>query len=385
MDFQNFSPLTSFFRRDRRTEDPLDDFADHGGLFSHLYMNDARNHIQQRFPLRMRQNGAQGFDRPTSRGQRQPFERFALRDMDGLPMRLRLMDIDPAGSGTRDPFHILRPDRLPGRTQFVDVVNEERLPGSIERGHEESLSLLGSFEGEDHHERRRRPERRRATISPRSCHSSNRYGDARAPDRPFRNVGRRLSTPGADRSTDGDPRLEARANNTLPFGKAMQWLHEALLDAEKFYNKFRNEYNREVQSIKYASADTLNILWISKVAGKGAPTGGQDGSQDKKSGGKWEEEFAEKKNSLCEAMEAALNASLRLGEHHSPQETTLEARKRLQEKVDVACPHVLDLLDSAMKASENCNALLSVEAVEGFGRSEEEQDLGRGRGGESWR
>ena len=363
MDFRNFPLLTSIFRRDHRTEYPLGDFNDHsfliGGHFPRLYTNDAGNHIQQRLPFRMRYNGAQDFSWPTFRGQRQPFEAFATRNSDGLPLRLRLMDIDPAGRGARDPFYTLQPDRLLGRTQFIDALDEERPSRtSIERGREEPLPSLDFFEDEYHRNRQRRPETRRATLSPRSCYTSYRYGNSRAQERQFRNIGRRLSAPGADRYTDWNPRLEGQKGNALPFGKAMQWLHGALLEAENFYQNFYNDYNREVQSIKYASAEILKTLWVSKLSGKGAPAGEQDRSQDKKLGGKWEEEFVEKKKRLCEAMEAALIADLRSGEQDSPEGTTLEARKRLQEKVDIACHHVLDLLDSTMKASENCRALL---------------------------
>lgn len=267
------------------------------------------------------------------------------------------MDIDPAGRGATDPFYTLQPDRLLGRTRFIDVLDEQKPSRtSIDRGREEQLP--SSNFNEYLRDRQTRPETRRASLSPRSGSASYRYGDTRAPERQFLDLGRRLSTPGADRYTDWNRRFGAQNDNALPFGKAMQWLHEALLDAKKYYQKFHNEYNREVQSIKYASAEILKTLWASKVSGKGAPAGGQAGSQDKKSGGRWEEQFAYKKKNLHEAMEAALNASLRLGEQDSPKATTLEARKRLQEKVDTACHHVLDLLDSAMEASENCKAFL---------------------------
>jgi hypothetical protein len=136
----------------------------------------------------------------------------------------------------------------------------------------------------------------------------------------------------------------------------MQWLHEGLVGAEKFYKKFQDDYDKEVRPIKYAGEELLQKVWVKKVTEKGAP--GPDSSPDKKSAEKWGEKFAETKRSLRKAVEAALNANLSLGDLEFPKPTILEARKRLLEKVDTACHHVVDLLDSAMKGSDHCKALL---------------------------
>ena len=53
-----------------------------------------------------------------------------------------------------------------------------------------------------------------------------------------------------------------------------------------------------------------------------------------------------------------MNAKLGLGDLELPKPILLEARKRLQEKVNTACQHVVDLLDSATNGSDQCKVLL---------------------------
>ena len=72
------------------------------------------------------------------------------------------------------------------------------------------------------------------------------------------------------------------------------------------------------------------------------------GSQGKKRSETWEEKFAEK-TSLRTAMEAAMNASLTLGDQETPKSATLGSRKRLQEKVETAGHHMMDLLNLVRK------------------------------------
>lgn len=286
---------------------------------------------------------------------------FPARTFDGLPLRVRFMDVNPITSfGTRYPFHAVQPGWLPGRGRFIDILEERRSTAGIEHGRREStgnedpLSSL-DFIDYGYHEKQRHPDRRRPPRSSRSG-PSYQYGDLKAQERQLQNIARHMSSPGVDGYRDRHPKSGAQKDNVLPFGKAMQWLYEGLVEAEKFYKTFQDDYDREVRSIKYAGAEILQKLWVKKVTGKGAS--GQDVSQDKKRAETWEEKFGEKKRSLREAMEAALNATLSLGEQESPKVTTFETRKRLQEKVEIAGHHVMDLLDLAMKGSDHCKALL---------------------------
>lgn len=366
MDFRNhFSPFSSIFRRDRRTEQPTDDFVGQYYLgIPGLSFDNPTIYSGACPSLGMRLNDVQNFDWTALPGREIPFKDFTGGNSDGIPLRVRFTDVSSIiDLGASCPFYAFLPEQLPNRGRFVDVLDEERRArigtgqrrGELDADTEDALSPL-DFIDEYYTERQRRPQARRGTLSPKLGSTGYRYGDPKIQERQFRNKARRQSTPRSDGYRDWNPRSGAQKEGTLPFEKAMQWLHEALVSAENFYKKFQDDYDKEVRSIKYAGVELLQKLWVKKVTGKGAP--GLDGSQDRMSADKWEETFVERKWSLCKAMEAALNAKLDLGDLEPPKPIILEARKRLQEKVDTACQQVVDLLDSATNGSDQCKVLL---------------------------
>lgn len=300
-----------------------------------------------------------GVDRPTFRARGLPIDAFTAASFDGPPLRVpcvRFMDANSLNPFTRYPLQNDQPEQ-PGRVRFIDVMDEDQPTRiSVEsrrRGSNMSNEEPVLPEYNPYPERERRPDIRRMTLSPSSA-SRYQFGDPRAQEQPFRAVDGRLSAARANAFRQSIPKSGAQEVG-LPIGKALRWLHEALVDVEKFFRKFQDDYNKEVKLIdKYAGAEILQHLWIRKVTGKGAP---QDGSQDTKSGEMWEEKFAEKRRSLREALDAALSASLSLGDQETPKATTLESRKRLLEKVATADHHIMDLLDLVMKESEHCKGL----------------------------
>ena len=364
MDFRHFPPLTSNSRQNHRAAEPPVQSANQYHLadspYSGPFLDELAFHPRRGSLFGMGYNGAQDFHSPALRTRRLPFNAFPTEVLGRYPLRVRFMGDDPTGGTGRSPTtHMRETERFPNRDRLIDVPDEER-PSRFgteqrRRGSKYNIGLFSSLTLNDHEcpKGQRRPEIGRSTLAPQR--SPNQYR-RRLQGRHFESMAGRMPTPGAYGEREQNPQPGAQNNSAVPFPKAMQWLHEGLADAEKFYKKFYEDYNKEIKSVKYAATDILQGLWVQKVAGRVAA--GQSGSHDKRPAEKWEEKFAEKRRGLHEAMEAALSASLSLGDKEPPQNTTYEARKRLLEKVATAGHHVEDLLGLAMTGSEHCRALL---------------------------
>jgi hypothetical protein len=296
--------------------------------FSGLSLDNMTTNPQRGYPRVS--NVTQGFERPTLRTRGLSIDALTGRGFDGRPLRLRFMEPNPRnGFGARHYFSTVHPKRLSGRSRFIHVVDEAQPARTGVREpsiHNEGVLPPYDCPGWDYYPwREQRPDRPRVTLSPGSG-SRYRY-EPQPQERQFRTIDTRPSTPRANGYRYPNANLGAQKDGSLPFGKVMRWLYEGLAEVETFFKNFQDSYSNEVKAIdKYAGAEILQNLWVRKITGKGAP---QDDSQDKMPSEKWEEKFAEKRTSLCEAMEAALNASLSLGDQETAKVTTLESRKRL--------------------------------------------------------
>lgn len=168
----------------------------------------------------------------------------------------------------------------------------------------------------------------------------------------------RMNFRSADLARQGPPGVQKTA---LPFGKAMNKLHQQIVRSEEFYSTFKSEYDNDVERIKnYANDESLLSLWVLRVKGERDPkvTGNHDRNDEELA------ETAEKihfmKNRLRDAFAEALFSTM--NNEKGPGRKGLiryETAKRLKEKVALANSQVSALLDQVPKGPEYCIALLA--------------------------
>ena len=141
-----------------------------------------------------------------------------------------------------------------------------------------------------------------------------------------------------------------------PIGKAMKKLFKLLGDAEKTYGEFQEGFDGDTNSIKrYARTTSLTDLWRRKFEGeKGDVTDEDAGEQS--------EDFAEThdtmKKKLAAAMDTAISATA--GELHGASAAVrLENVGRLQQKVETANMHIMEVMEMMPRNREYCVALLT--------------------------